>query len=100
MLALRRDPDFTLLMVDAPLEMRFARAEARGRPGDGPTMTEFAARENRERGGNPLDQQIHLTMEMADARVVNAGSLGELHRQVDDFLERLGRRAGEAGGEG
>lgn len=96
--SLRKSSGFVLVKVDAPLEIRYARALARGRPGDGPGVEEFAAREERERSGNPLDQQIHRTMEMADVTVANEGSLDELHRRLDGLLESLERRAGQAGG--
>lgn len=97
--SLRKSPGFILLKVDAPLEMRYARARARGRPGDGPGLEEFAAREERERSGNPLDQQIHRTMEMADLSVPNDGTLEDLHRRLDEMLATLESRAGRAGGE-
>ncbi|HXI02572.1 MAG TPA: AAA family ATPase, partial [Candidatus Saccharimonadales bacterium] len=86
--ALRADPDFILLMVDAPLEVRYERARKRGRPGDGASLEEFAAREDREKSRDPLDQQIHRTMEMADARVDNSAGLDRLHRELDAFLAR------------
>lgn len=85
--ALRRDPDFLLLAVDAPLETRWARARARMRPGDGDSLEEFAAREARERGSDPAAQQIHRTIEMADLRVDNSGTLPDLHARVEEALE-------------
>jgi dCMP deaminase len=80
--ALRREPSFVLLAVDAPIELRFARARSRSRPGDGDTLREFAAREERERGSDPASQQIHLTFEMADLTVTNAGTIEQLEREI------------------
>jgi len=53
--ALRRDPSFVLVAVDAPIELRFARSRSRARPGDGDSIHEFAAREERERGSEIED---------------------------------------------
>jgi dCMP deaminase len=84
--ALRREPAFVLVGVDAPLEIRYERARARARPGDGSTLAEFAAREARERGGDPTSQQIHRVYEMADLRVDNSGSREDLHRTLAAIL--------------
>lgn len=80
--ALRGEPAFILLAVNAPIELRYARATARARPGDGSTLQEFADREAREHGSDPSSQQIHRTFEMADVRVDNSGSLQDLDRAV------------------
>jgi len=86
-MALQRQPSFILIGVSAPIEIRFARARARSRPGDGGTLQEFAAREERERSLDPTSQQIHLVMEMADLTVDNSGTIEDLHRVVAAALE-------------
>jgi dephospho-CoA kinase len=89
--ALRRDPDFILVRVDAPLAVRYERARTRGRAGDGASLDEFASREDRERSRDPLNQQIHRTMALADFEVENAGSLEEFRLAVDRLLEKRAR---------
>jgi len=84
--ALRRDPHFLLLAIDAPIEVRFARSRSRMRPGDGETLEIFAEREEREKGDDPVAQQIHLTCGMADLRVVNSGTLSDLERSIVSAL--------------
>jgi dephospho-CoA kinase len=84
--ALRSEPSFVLLAVDAPVELRFARARSRSRPGDGDTLREFVASEERERGSDPASQQIHLTFEMADLTVSNAGTIEQLEREISAAL--------------
>jgi len=86
---LRRREDFVLLGVEAPLEVRFSRAMARGRPGDGPGLEEFAAREARENSPDPSRQQLARTFAMADVTISNGGSLEQLHRAVDAALRGL-----------
>jgi dephospho-CoA kinase len=94
---LRRLPGFVLIGVDAPLQVRFSRAVARGRAGDGPTLEEFRAKEARENSPDPSRQQLALTFAMADHTVSNEGSLEDLHRRVEKLLGmiegRQGRRA-------
>jgi hypothetical protein len=79
---LRREPAFLLIAVDAPIELRYERARLRSRAGDGSTLQEFAARERLELGSDPVQQQIHLTIRMADLRVDNSGTLPDLHHAV------------------
>lgn len=85
-LALRRSPGFLLIGVTAPLELRFSRAAARGRPGDGPTLEEFAAKEARENSPDPSRQQLAATFAMADRTVDNHAGLDSLRAQVAAIL--------------
>ena len=59
---LRRVPGFLLLGVDAPPEVRFARARTRGRVGDGETAEEFRRREEKENSTDPARQQLRATL--------------------------------------
>ncbi len=93
---LRRREDFVLIGVDAPLDVRFARAMARGRPGDGPSLEEFSAREARENSPDPSRQQLARTFAMADVTISNGGTLEDLHRAVEAALRGLeGRGAAQ-----
>lgn len=84
--ALRALPGFRLLGVDAPVEVRFERAQRRARAGDGDTLAEFTRREAQENTADPSAQQLQATLELADARLVNNGSLADLFHAVDDLL--------------
>jgi dephospho-CoA kinase len=90
---LRKLPGFTLLGVDAPMEVRFARARRRGRPGDGVLLEEFQAKEAEENSADPARQQLVLTLSMADAKVSNVATLADLHRSVEEFLQLAEARA-------
>ena len=85
--ALRRLDGFFLLGVDAPAEVRFARITSRGRQGDIRTAAEFAAYEEKENSADSRRQRIGATLELADAIVVNDGSLNDLHNRVQSALE-------------
>jgi dephospho-CoA kinase len=84
---LRTDLSFILIAVTAPMAIRFARSETRARPGDGTTLSEFAAKEERERSGDPIAQQLHLTVEAADLVADNSGSLQSLHVGLEELLQ-------------
>jgi dephospho-CoA kinase len=84
--ALRRDPGFILMALDAPPRTRYSRARERGRPGDGSTFEEFAEREEREKASDPAAQQLHRTTAMADVRADNSGTLQDLHEILDRLL--------------
>jgi len=83
---LRRLPGFRLVGVDAPLDVRFARAVSRGRPGDGPTLEEFRSKEARENSPDPSRQQLARTFAMADHTLSNEATLETLHQRVERLL--------------
>ncbi|RMG43169.1 MAG: hypothetical protein D6718_12925 [Acidobacteria bacterium] len=79
---LRRRPDFRLLGIDAPVEVRWRRARRRGRPGDDVTLDTFLAQEAEENRSSPTSQQLLRTLAEADAVVRNDGSLARLEGLV------------------
>ncbi len=83
---LRRREGFVLVSVDAPIELRFARARARGRDESAASLEEFRAKERQEMAGDETGQQIARCMAMADRSVVNDGTLEELWRKVEECL--------------
>jgi len=84
---LRGLPRFVLVAVRAPLETRFHRALARGRPGDPRTLEEFEARERQENATDPFAQQLDATFRLADRVLDNATGLDELRRAVERLLD-------------
>jgi len=92
---LRKWPNFVLLAVDAPEEVRFQRALRRGRSGTPATRDEFRALDKRDRGiGEPeWGQQVDACIREADFQIENDSALEELYRQLDDIIARV-RRAG------
>jgi dephospho-CoA kinase len=84
---LRRIPRFVLLAVHAPLEVRFRRALARGRPGDPLTLEEFEARERQENASDPWAQQLDATFRLADRVLDNTGSMDRLRAEIERVLE-------------
>ena len=83
---LRRREDFILVGVDAPLELRYQRARARGRPEDPRSLEEFVAQERAELKGAAHQQQLDACFAMSDRVLTNDGTLEELYRKVEELL--------------
>jgi dephospho-CoA kinase len=83
---LRRLPFFLLLGVTAPIEVRFDRARARGRIGDGESLEEFRTREEMENSADPWGQQLAATLALADHIIYNVGSVKELQQEIAAFI--------------
>ena len=89
---LRTLPRFALLGVDAPQPLRFERSARRGRLGDGATLEEFARKEALENSETEAGQQLVRTLALADAVVINDGTIETLHVKVRDALRSLRHR--------
>jgi dCMP deaminase len=87
---LRSHGDFTLLAVEADVNIRFERSRHRGREGAAQTLQQFKEEEARELDSdNPASQQLHATRQKADLVVANNGTLEDLHRHLDKLLAPL-----------
>jgi dephospho-CoA kinase len=85
---LRGRPDFRLVAIDAPVEVRWQRAVERRRAGDATDLESFKAQEALENRDDPASQQILRAMELADAQVVNDGTIEALQEKIDRLIGR------------
>ncbi len=83
---LRREDDFILVAVDAPIELRYARVRKRGRAESASTFEEFMAKEKEELSGGKSGQQLHRCLKLADVTIINDGTLAALHRRTEELL--------------
>jgi dephospho-CoA kinase len=83
---LRKQKDFILLAVDAPVDLRYERAKKRGREESASTLEEFKKKEAEEMTDKAQGQQLHNCLKMADFLVINDGSLEDLHRKLEELL--------------
>jgi len=87
---LRQRKDFVLMAVAANEAVRFQRSLLRGREGAAQTLEQFIQEEKRElESDDPSTQQLVATWRMADVVVNNDGSLGNLHKRLDEILPAL-----------
>jgi dephospho-CoA kinase len=82
---LRKQKDFILLAVDAPVDLRYERAKKRGREESASTLEEFKKKEAEEMTDLTQGQQLHNCLKMADFLVTNDGSLEDLHRKLEEL---------------
>ena len=78
--------NFILLAIDADVGLRYERVKKRGRNESAATLQEFIEKENEENTTNPMQQQLHTCLEMADFTVLNEGSLEDLFNKLEKFL--------------
>lgn len=86
---LRKNKDFILVAVEAPIELRFERLLKRGRLGDAATLEEFKIQEEKENLNNPAGQQLDKCISMADKKIVNDGKLEHLHQEINKLLKNM-----------
>lgn len=85
---LMKNKDFLLIGIDAPIELRFKRLLERNRVGDAKTLEEFKEQEQRENVKNDANQQLDATFALSQKIIANDGSLEELHKKIDDLLNK------------
>ena len=82
--------NFFLVLVDAPLEIRFRRALSRARVGDSLTFDAFKEAEERELNPpGPFAQQLLKTFELADFVILNDSDIQTLKARVKQVFVRI-----------
>lgn len=82
----RQQKDFTLLAIDAPIEVRYDRIMARGRNESISSLQEFKDKEAEENTSLEKGQQLQNCIKMADYMILNNSSLEDLYCQLEQFL--------------
>lgn len=88
---LKKNKDFFLIFVDAPIEMRYQRVIARKREGDEKlSFEQFQAQEQREKqNADKNKQQLTAVAQMADFIIKNDNSLQELYTNIDKIIKKV-----------
>ena len=89
---LRKNKSFILIAVDAPMELRYRRAKARGREGDFISFGKFREQEEVQLRGSATGQQLLKCMSLADFRITNEGSMEGLKGKVDSILAKYSKQ--------
>jgi len=87
--AFRNAKHFRLIRVEAPIDVRFERNLKRSRENDPLTYEKFKELEDREASGDAASQNLVQVEQLADATLVNDGSLEQLHPKIDELVGRL-----------
>jgi dephospho-CoA kinase len=83
---LRKEKEFILLAIDAPVELRYERVKKRGRQESVSTLEEFIKKEQEEMTDSEKGQQLHSCMKMADIVIMNDGTLEDLHLKLEEIV--------------
>ncbi len=83
---LRKEKEFILLAIDAPVELRYERVKQRGRQESVSTLEEFIKKEKEEMTDSEKGQQLHSCMKMADFMIMNDGALEDLHLKLEEIV--------------
>jgi dephospho-CoA kinase len=79
--------EFTLIVVDSPIEHRYELAKARGRVGDDISFERFKEEEEKERRASDGSHEVDKVIASADKTVKNHQGLEELFKQIDEILQ-------------
>ena len=95
--ALRALPDFHLLHLEAPLELRYQRARERGDARAPASFEQFVNLERLETAGfDPEAQNLPAVAALADAVLGNDGDRAQLRQRVDEVVQGWLRQAAQA----
>jgi dephospho-CoA kinase len=79
-----------IIAVDANKETRFERVSSMSHDVTPLTFEEFTLMEDREMASSEAwDMNVFGVMQLADARIMNDGTVDELHQQIDEALKKL-----------
>ena len=82
---LRKEKEFILLAIDAPVELRYERVKRRGRQESVSSLEEFRKKEKEEMTDSEKGQQLHSCMKMTDFVIMNDGTLEHLHLKLEEI---------------
>lgn len=86
--SLRQKGEFLLLAVDADPYIRYNRIVLRGSETDNVSFDTFIENERRESvSDDPAVQNLQACIRLADHVIMNNGTIGELHKQVEGILK-------------
>ncbi|OQA04974.1 MAG: hypothetical protein BWY68_00028 [bacterium ADurb.Bin400] len=81
--------NFTLVKLDAPIELRLDRLIKRGREGDIKNLTELQEIEAKQADGKGGGMNMNRCYQLADEEIINDGTFDELYQKVDDLVLNL-----------
>lgn len=92
--ALQDEGNFYLLSIDADQKTRYSRVYSRGTETDSISFEEFVDHETREMATtDPHKQNLSKCIEHADFQIDNSGSLSDLHKQVNEMVEKISEKS-------
>ena len=91
---LKKQDDFILIAVDAPIKIRYERIKSRQREDDFIDFEKFQHQEKMEMAGGEGKQNIGQIIQMADHIIINDGTLEELNEKINEFINTVPMASG------
>ncbi|MFC1686536.1 AAA family ATPase [Patescibacteria group bacterium] len=86
----KKNKGFIFLNIDAPVEIRFKRAQSRNRgEQDATTLEKFKKQEAREFAKKGSGQQLGVCMEMADYKIENDETKEEFYKKLEKLFNKI-----------
>lgn len=83
---LQSQPDFVLVKLDAPIEMRLDRLVKRSREGDIKNIDELKEIEAKQANGTGGGMNMNKCFAMANTEIINDGTFEELNAKIDKLI--------------
>lgn len=83
---LKKQKNFILLSIDAPVEIRYERVRKRGREESASNLREFICKEEEEMTSLRNGQQLRNCMSLADITLINDSILEDLYQKLEELL--------------
>lgn len=88
---LKEKENFTLLGIDAPLELRYERIRKRGSSKDDVTFEKFKEQQELESSSDdPNHQNLGACIKLADYAIINDGDMDALYAKIEEVLGKIG----------
>ena len=85
----KKNINFFMINVEAPIEIRYKRVQQRGKIDDEVNFEKFKAQEDFERKGSGPQQQLDKVASMADYTIINDGTVDDLNKKIDQILSKI-----------
>lgn len=83
---LKKSDNFILIGIDAPIELRYKRLNKRGKIEDNLTFNKFKEEEQKQLDSKGPGQKLLKCLSMSDFKIINDGTIEELHYNIDKIL--------------
>jgi len=90
--ALRKNSNFILINIDAPIGVRLERMKRKTTEKNPKTLEELKRIEDIENSSNPMHQQIKKCQKLADIKIINNSTLQNLYKEIDQLFLNSGNQ--------
>jgi len=87
---LKKNDKFFLILIDAPIELRYKRLKIRKRAEDFVSFKKFKIQEKVEMSSkDESNQQLNKVFALADFKIINDGTIEELYQKIEEIFKKI-----------